>query len=191
MTTFQEARAFLLKHRTDYDAAVKGFRWPDPGRVQLGAGLVRRGTGAQPRKPRSPGAVDRRCRQRQGNETFVCGAVSPLQSSRKFPACAGHQARRSSVAAARQRRAAVGDDAGRHEARRRRDPRDHALDAGRTARPARSRPGQGSGGVPGPGRKIRKAKRRQARPHRRRRIGKARRLAALRTVGKRVRNIRA
>src|SRR5690242_14533167 len=30
MTTFQEARAFLLKHRTDYDAAVKEFRWPDP-----------------------------------------------------------------------------------------------------------------------------------------------------------------
>jgi len=30
MTTFKEARAFLLQHRTDYDAAVKGFRWPDP-----------------------------------------------------------------------------------------------------------------------------------------------------------------
>src|ERR1700738_4014725 len=30
MTTFQEARAFLLEHRSDYDAAVKGFRWPDP-----------------------------------------------------------------------------------------------------------------------------------------------------------------
>jgi acetyl-CoA synthetase len=30
MTTFQEAREFLLKHRSDYDAAVKGFRWPDP-----------------------------------------------------------------------------------------------------------------------------------------------------------------
>ncbi|WP_024509828.1 AMP-binding protein [Bradyrhizobium sp. ARR65] len=30
MTTFQEARAFLLKHRTDYEAAVKGFRWPNP-----------------------------------------------------------------------------------------------------------------------------------------------------------------
>ena len=30
MTTFQEARAFLLEHRTDYEAAVKGFRWPDP-----------------------------------------------------------------------------------------------------------------------------------------------------------------
>jgi acetyl-CoA synthetase len=30
MTTFQEARAFLLQHRTDYETAVKGFRWPDP-----------------------------------------------------------------------------------------------------------------------------------------------------------------
>ncbi|MGJ4894422.1 AMP-binding protein [Bradyrhizobium oligotrophicum] len=29
MTTFKDARAFLLAHRTDYDAAVKGFRWPD------------------------------------------------------------------------------------------------------------------------------------------------------------------
>src|SRR5882757_9972521 len=30
MTTFQEARAFLLDNRTDYETAVKGFRWPDP-----------------------------------------------------------------------------------------------------------------------------------------------------------------
>ena len=30
MTTFQDARTFLLKHRSDYDAAVKGFKWPDP-----------------------------------------------------------------------------------------------------------------------------------------------------------------
>ncbi|MBB4373390.1 acetyl-CoA synthetase [Bradyrhizobium sp. cir1] len=30
MTTFQEARAFLLAHRTDYETAVKAFRWPDP-----------------------------------------------------------------------------------------------------------------------------------------------------------------
>jgi len=29
MTTFQDARAFLLRHRTDYDTAVKDFRWPD------------------------------------------------------------------------------------------------------------------------------------------------------------------
>ena len=31
MMTFQEARAFLLKHRTDYDKAVADFRWPDAG----------------------------------------------------------------------------------------------------------------------------------------------------------------
>ena len=30
MTTFAEARAFLLEHRADYDTAVAGFRWPDP-----------------------------------------------------------------------------------------------------------------------------------------------------------------
>src|SRR3977135_56583 len=30
MTTFQDARAFLLKHRADYDTAVADFRWPDP-----------------------------------------------------------------------------------------------------------------------------------------------------------------
>src|SRR3981081_555746 len=30
MKTFQDARSFLLKTRTNYDAAVKGFRWPDP-----------------------------------------------------------------------------------------------------------------------------------------------------------------
>lgn len=29
MTTFQQARAFLLEHRTDYDTAVAGFCWPD------------------------------------------------------------------------------------------------------------------------------------------------------------------
>src|SRR5262249_36839257 len=30
MTTFKEARSFLLGHRSEYDAAVKEFRWPDP-----------------------------------------------------------------------------------------------------------------------------------------------------------------
>jgi acetyl-CoA synthetase len=30
MTTFQDGRAFLLQHRTDYETAVAGFRWPDP-----------------------------------------------------------------------------------------------------------------------------------------------------------------
>ena len=29
MTTFRDARSFLLKNRTDYDKAVAEFRWPD------------------------------------------------------------------------------------------------------------------------------------------------------------------
>ena len=54
----------------------------------------------------------------------------------------GLQARRSSAAAARQCRSAVGDHAGGDEARRGGDPRHHAADAGRVARPARSWPRQ-------------------------------------------------
>ena len=30
MTTFAEARQFLLDHREDYAGAYAGFRWPDP-----------------------------------------------------------------------------------------------------------------------------------------------------------------
>src|SRR3981189_1639978 len=30
MTTFQDARAFLLRHRADYETAIAEFRWPDP-----------------------------------------------------------------------------------------------------------------------------------------------------------------
>ncbi len=30
MTRFQDAREFLLRHRSDYSAAYAGFRWPDP-----------------------------------------------------------------------------------------------------------------------------------------------------------------
>ncbi len=30
MPTFRQSRDFLLAHRTDYDKAVAGFRWPDP-----------------------------------------------------------------------------------------------------------------------------------------------------------------
>ncbi|UGV27051.1 AMP-dependent synthetase [Rhodopseudomonas boonkerdii] len=30
MTTFKQARDFLLEHRSDYDKAIAGFRWPDP-----------------------------------------------------------------------------------------------------------------------------------------------------------------
>ena len=46
MTTFRDARAFLLKHRTDYDKAIADFRWPDEKQVNwaldwFDAGLAR------------------------------------------------------------------------------------------------------------------------------------------------------
>ena len=34
MTTFQEAREFLLRHRMDYDRAVADFRWPDVNEIK-------------------------------------------------------------------------------------------------------------------------------------------------------------
>jgi len=98
--------------------------------------------------------VDRGCRQRQETKLSFAALIAPLQPGRKFFARAGAQARRSFAAAARQSRAAVGDHAGGDEARRRRDSRDHAVDAGRTARPSRSRPGESGGGDAGPGRQF-------------------------------------
>ncbi len=157
MTTFQEARSFLLQHRTDYDAAVKGFRWPDPVPFNWALDWFDAELARDAESKDRAGALDRRCRQQPRDKTFVRGAVAPLQPGREFPARAGPQARRSSVAAARQCRSAVGDHAGGDQARRGGDPRDHAFDAGRIARPARSRPRQGRGGVAGPGREIRQA----------------------------------
>src|ERR1700676_536820 len=53
MTTFQEARAFLLKHRTDYDKAVAGFSWPDPLPINWGVDWVNVDF------PTNPGSKDR------------------------------------------------------------------------------------------------------------------------------------
>ena len=81
MTTFQEARAFLLKHRTDYDAAVKGFRWPDPVPFNwaldwFDAELARN---ADSRDRTALWIVDAGA---QGDKTFLCGAVGavPIRS---------------------------------------------------------------------------------------------------------------
>ena len=92
-----------------------------------------------------------------------------VRPGRELPACAGAEARRRISAAARQCRAAVGDDAGGDEARRRGDPRHHAADAGRTARPVRSRPRRGWWWLRRSGRKVCRPRRRQSDPHRHRR----------------------
>ena len=152
MTTFQDARAFLLKHRTDYDAAVKGFRWPDPVPFNwaldwFDAELAR----IADSKDRAALWIVDAASNRETKLSFEALSRRSNQVA-NFLRAQGLKARRSSAAVARQRRAAVGDHAGGDEARRGGDPRDHAADAGRIARPARSRPRQGGGGVAGPGR---------------------------------------
>ena len=128
MTTFQEARTFLLKHRTDYDAAVKGFRWPEASAFNWALDWF------DAELARDPDSRDRRALwivdagQDQGDQAHLRDAVAPLQPGRQFPARARAEARRPSPAGARQRGAAVGDHAGGHEARRGRDPRDDAAD---------------------------------------------------------------
>jgi acetyl-CoA synthetase len=104
MTTFQDTRAFLLRHRTDYDAAVKGFRWPDPTPFNwaldwFDAGLAR-----------DPEAKDR-------TALWIVDAGHDRETKLSFAAlsrCSNQ----------------VANHAGRDEARCRRDSRNDAADAG-------------------------------------------------------------
>src|SRR4051812_3877903 len=57
----------------------EGISLAGSGAVQLGAGLVRCGAGAQPRQPRSRGAVDRRCRHWPRDKTLICRTVAALE----------------------------------------------------------------------------------------------------------------
>ena len=116
MTTFQEARAFLLRHRTDYDAAVNGFKWPDPVPFNWALDWFDGGLATDPASKTRAALwiVD----AAGGAETKVTfDAMSrALEPGREFSARAGSEARRSSAAAARQRRSAVGNHAGLHQA---------------------------------------------------------------------------
>ena len=90
-----------------------------------------RGDGAAP-----SGADDRRRRRRLAH---LRRTVRTLQPRRQRAARARREARRPRAADARQRRAAVGDDAGGDEARRRGHSGDDVADAGRSRRPVRAR----------------------------------------------------
>ena len=190
MTTFQEARAFLLKHRTDYDAAVKGFRWPDPVPFNWALDWF------DAELARNPDSRDR-------TALWIVDA--------------GHKETKLSFAALSARSNQVANFL-RAQGLKRGDhlllllgnvvplwetmlaamklgvvviPATTLADPGRTARPARSRPGEGGGGLAGPGREIRRPRRRQSGSHRGRRDAGAGRLAAVRGGGERVRGLRA
>src|SRR5882757_2380757 len=115
MTTFQEARAFLLKHRIDYDTAVAEFRWPDPVPFNwaldwFDAELARN---LQSKDRPALWIVD----AGSNRETKLSFEALSRRSNQvaNFFARAGAEARRSSIAAARQRHSFVGDHAGGDE----------------------------------------------------------------------------
>src|ERR1700730_1417832 len=111
MTTFQEARAFLLQHRSDYDAAVKGFRWPDPVPFNWALDWF------DAELARNPESKDRPA-------LWIVDAGSNKETKLSFEALS----RRSNQVANFLRSGA--------QARCGRDPRDHLVDTGRAARPA-------------------------------------------------------
>ena len=83
MTTFRDARTFLLKNRTDYDKAVAEFRWPDEKQFNwaldwFDAGLA---TDSESRDRTALWIVDAASNSRQA---VVCGTVAPFQSDRQF-----------------------------------------------------------------------------------------------------------
>src|SRR6478735_341632 len=124
MTNFQEARAFLLKHRNDYDAAVKGFRWPDP--VPFNWALdwfdTELAHNADSKDRPALWIVDAGS-EKETKLSFA--TLSPFQPGGELPAGAGTETWRSSAAVARQRRPPLGNHAGGHAAWRRGDPGDH------------------------------------------------------------------
>ena len=94
-------------------------------------------------------------------------ADRPLEPGRQLPPRPRRRSRRPRAAHAGQRRAAVGDDARRHEARRRHDPGVDAARPGRPRRPGRAGRRQGGGGRARPRAAVRRRARR-AHPGRRR-----------------------
>ena len=108
MTTFAEARQFLLDHREDYAGAYAGFRWPEPAPFNWALDWFDR-LGAAPESRDRTGAVDRRAgerRPRPGSRFARDGAA--LEPGGELAALARRGARRPRAPAARQRRCRSG-----------------------------------------------------------------------------------
>ena len=142
MTTFQDSARVSAEHRTDTDGG-RGLPLARSGSLQLGARLVRRRAGDEcgeqgpprsgswmPRRTGKPGSASQRCR--------AAPTRSPTSSARR------RAARRPRAADARQRGPAVGDDAGRDEARRGRDPGHHAAHRATICATGSTRGGEGT-----------------------------------------------
>ena len=106
----------------------KGFRWPDPVPFNWALDWFDAELARDPESKDRPALwiVD----GDSGAETKLSFETLSRRSNQvaNFLRGAGPQARRSSAAAARQRRSVMGDHAGGDETRRGRDSRDHAAD---------------------------------------------------------------
>ena len=89
MTTFQQARAFLLKHRADYDTAIRGFRWPDPAPFNWALDWFDAELARNPESKDRPALWIVDARQQPRYQAVVRNAVAPVQSGREFPARRG------------------------------------------------------------------------------------------------------
>ncbi len=82
MTTFkQDARSFLLEHRTDYDTAVAGFRWPDPVDFNWALDWFDAELAHESRQQGPDRALDRRCGRQPRDEAVVsrCCHAAPIR----------------------------------------------------------------------------------------------------------------
>ena len=155
--TFREARDRLSRTRRRLSRRAGRLRLAEPGRVQLGARLVRR-------RARGGGAWAKTALKVIGDrvETRTFADLAPrILASRQRPALAGGPARRPTPHDARRRPRTLGDDAGGDEARPRPDPGDADAWARRHRRPDRARPSQISGRAWVRRREIRGARRRR------------------------------
>ena len=131
---FIAARDFLLRHREDYEAACRDFRWPQLQRASTGRSTTSTRWPRATTRPalwivdedgaRARGARSRRCATRSNRVANFLRALG-VQRGDRILLMLGNV------------RAAVGDDAGGDEARRRDDPGDHAAHPRRPARPHR------------------------------------------------------
>ena len=182
MDGFKAARDFLLAHRTDYAAACRDFRWPEPTHFNWALDWfdaeLARGDGAG--RPALTIVGD------GANLAQFRRALRTLEPARQCAARARRQTRRPRAADARQCRAAVGDDAGGDEARRRDHPGRDIADAGRSRRPVRARAGAPCRDL---GRRHREVRRLQAGTDADRGGGRAAGLASLRRPPERARRV--
>ena len=131
---FAQARDFLMAHRDDYEAAYRGFDWPQLDTFNWALDWF--DVHAKGNERTALWVVDE-----DGSEQQLSFAELSERSNRvaNFLRAQGVQARRPHPADAGQRRAAVGDDAGVDQAGLGGHPGDDAAGARRPARPLRAR----------------------------------------------------